>query len=99
MKDKKDKQCRFIFTAAFVIFTKGANISGGHCVYIYIYIYTSIDNIWLYISKLIIYSTWPVASYTIKCNRDTAVSYRTEPYIYMCIHEIWLYISTALIRP
>ncbi len=31
MKDKKDKQCRFIFTAALVIFTKGANISGGHC--------------------------------------------------------------------
>ncbi len=24
---------QFIFTAAFVIFTKGANISGGHCIY------------------------------------------------------------------
>ncbi len=34
MKDKKDKQCRFIFTAAFG--HKGANISGGHCIYIYI---------------------------------------------------------------
>ncbi len=47
MKDKKDKQCRFIFTAAFGRFTKGANISGGHCVYIYIYIcmYTFISQL------------------------------------------------------
>ncbi len=35
MKDQKDKQCRFIFTAAFalLIFIKGANFSGGHFVY------------------------------------------------------------------
>ncbi len=39
MKDKKDKQCRFIFTATLTHITKGANISGGHCIYIYIYIY------------------------------------------------------------
>ncbi len=31
-EDKKDKQCRFIFTAAFAHITKGANISGGHCI-------------------------------------------------------------------
>ncbi len=35
MKDQKDKQSRFIFTAAFVHIYQGANISGGHC-YIYI---------------------------------------------------------------
>ncbi len=42
MKDKKDKQCRFIFTA------KGANISGGHCIYIYIYIYIHIELMYLF---------------------------------------------------
>ncbi len=33
MKDQKDKQCGFIVIAALLIFTKGANISGGHCIY------------------------------------------------------------------
>ncbi|KAI2664532.1 putative WD repeat-containing protein C126.01c [Labeo rohita] len=33
IKDKKDKKCRFIFTATFLIFTKDANVSGGHCLF------------------------------------------------------------------
>ncbi len=30
----KDKQCRFISQTPFLTFIKGANISGGHCIYI-----------------------------------------------------------------
>jgi len=33
MKYPKDKQCRFIFTAAFDHIYQGGNISGGHCTY------------------------------------------------------------------
>ncbi len=32
MKDKKDKQCRFIFTAAFGHIYQGCQYSGGHCI-------------------------------------------------------------------
>ncbi len=35
MKDKKDNADLFS-QPPLVIFTKGANISGGHCIYIYI---------------------------------------------------------------
>ncbi len=38
VKDQKDKQCRFIFTAALLIFIKGANISGGHCICNYAFV-------------------------------------------------------------
>ncbi len=34
MKDQKDKQCRFISQTPFLTFIKGANISGGHCIYL-----------------------------------------------------------------
>ncbi len=35
----KDKQCRFIFTAPLLIFTKGVNIIGGHCICLSFYYY------------------------------------------------------------
>ncbi len=40
MKDQKDKQCRF-FTDTFSLLTfiKGANISGGHCIFDLYYLY------------------------------------------------------------
>ncbi len=49
VKDEKDKQCSFIFKAAYAHIIKGANISGGHCIYIYIYIYIFL----CYIRKII----------------------------------------------
>ncbi len=37
MKDQNCKQRRFISQSHMLIFTKGANISGGHCIYIFGY--------------------------------------------------------------
>ncbi len=39
MKDKKDKHAELFSQLPLLIFTKGANISGGHCIYIFFYVY------------------------------------------------------------
>ncbi len=54
MKDKKDKQINadLFSQPPLVIFTKGANISGGHCIYhnkIYLRKSKSLDKIKIYI--------------------------------------------------
>ncbi len=49
MNDKRINNADLFSQPPLVIFTKGANISGGHYIYIYIYIYIHKHKITLHI--------------------------------------------------